>query len=152
MTNLLTTLVPLVLAAVVSMATYNDALSGSQTATPAAQDIALNLTATGNLPGISRVTLQRNNLKVTGGSWRMTVLPQNAGASSNARGDLIGTISSGTLTLNAAGALASASAVKVTIQSGTGEFASVTSGTATINITANADNPTQLSGTLVLTF
>ena len=145
-------LASLVLAAVVPMATYNDTLSGSQTAGLDAQGIALNLTATGNLPGMSKVTLQRSNLKVTGGSFRMTVLPQNAGASSNARGDLIGTITSGTLTLNAAGALSSASTVKVTIQSGTGEFAAVTSGTATISVTANTDNPSQLSGTLVLTF
>ena len=82
----------------------------------------------------------------------MTVLPQNANASSNERGVLIGTITGGTLTLNAGGALASASAVKVTIQSGTGEFAAVTSGTATISVTANAQNPSQLNGTLALTF
>ena len=144
-------LASLVFAAVVSMATYNDALSGSQTAAPTV-DIALNLTATGDLPGLSSVTLQRNNLKVTGGTWRMTVLPQNADASSNERGVLIGTITGGTLTLTAGGALSSASAVKVTIQSGTGEFAAVTSGTATISVTADAQNPSQLNGTLALTF
>ena len=131
MKHILTALVPLMLAAVLSMATYNNALTGSQTAAPTV-DIALNLTATGDLPGLSRITLQRSNLKVTGGTWRMTVLPQNADASSNERGVLIGTITAGTLTLNAAGGLASASAVKVTIQSGTGEFAAVSSGTATI--------------------
>jgi hypothetical protein len=42
--------------------------------------------------------------------------------------------------------------VQVTIQSGTGEFASVNSGTATLTITSNAENPTQLNGTLVLNF
>ena len=124
----------------------------SQTPTPTAGAIALNFTASGDLPGMSKVTLQRNNLKVTGGSFHITVLPQNAGASSNQRGELIGTITDGNLTLNAAGALASASAVKVTIQSGTGEFAAVTSGTATLTITANAETPSQLDGTLVLTF
>ena len=145
-------LASLVLAAVVPMATYNDTLSGSQTVAPEAGSIALNLTASGDLPGMSSVTLQRNNLKVTGGTFRLTVLPQNANASSNERGVLIGTITGGTLTLNAAGALATASAVKVTIQSGTGEFASVTSGNATITITTNTENPSQLNGTLVLTF
>jgi len=151
MKHILTALMPLMLAAVLSMATYNDAVSGSQTPAPTV-DIALNLTATGDLPGLSRITLQRSNLKVTGGTWRMTVLPQNADASSNERGVLIGTVTGGTLTLNAGGALASASAVKVTIQSGTGEFAAVTSGTATISVTANAQNPSLMNGTLSLTF
>ena len=82
----------------------------------------------------------------------MTVLPQNADASSSERGVLVGTVSGGTLTLTPEGTLASASGVQVTIQSGTGEFASVTSGTATLSISANAENPSQLSGSLVLNF
>jgi hypothetical protein len=142
----------LVVAAIVSMATYNNTLSGSQTAAPEAQGIALNLTATGDLPGMAKVSLQRNGLNVTGGSWRMTVLPQNADASSTERGELVGTISGGTLTLTTEGTLASASEVQISIQSGTGEFAAITSGTAAINITASTDNPTQLTGTLVLNF
>jgi len=48
--------------------------------------------------------------------------------------------------------LSAATAVQITIQSGTGEFASVSSGTGTISITANAENPSQLNGTLVLNF
>ena len=142
----------LALVALLSTATYNDSLSGSQTAAPEATGIALNLTASGDLPGMNKLTLQRDGQNVTGGSWRMTVLPQNADASSTERGELVGTVSGGTLTLTAEGTLASASGVQVTIQSGTGEFASVTSGTATVSITANAENPSQLSGTLVLNF
>jgi hypothetical protein len=145
-------LVPVVLASVISVATYNNTLSGSQTAAPEAEGIALNLTAAGDLPGMSKVNLHRNGENVTGGSLRLTVLPQNADASSSERGQLDGTISGGTLTLTAEGTLASASGVQVTIQSGTGEFASVTSGTATLNITASSENPSQLSGTLVLNF
>jgi hypothetical protein len=80
------------------------------------------------------------------------VLPANADASSSERGTLSGTVSSGTLTLNSNGTLASASAVQVSIQSGTGEFTGVTSGTATMNISGNAENPSQLNGTLVLSF
>jgi hypothetical protein len=152
MKNILMTLVSLVLAAMLSMATYNDAVSGSQTAAPEMDGIALNLTATGDLPGMSKITLQRDGLNVTGGSWRMTVLPQNADASSSERGELVGLISGGTLTLTSEGTLASASGVQVTIQSGSGEFAAVTSGTATIAITADAENPSQLNGTLVLNF
>ena len=140
------------LAVVISMATYNDTLSGSQTAAPEAEGIALNLTAAGDLPGMTKVNLHREGGNVTGGSLRLTVLPQHADASSSERGQLVGTISGGTVTLNSEGTLASASSVQVTIQSGTGEFASVTSGTATLNITASSENPTQLSGTLVLNF
>ncbi len=142
----------LVMGVLLSAATYNDSLSGSQTAAPEAAGIALNLTASGDLPGMNKLSLQRDGQNVTGGSWRMTVLPQNADASSTARGELVGTVSGGTLTLTAEGTLASATGVQVTIQSGTGEFASVTSGAATLSVTANAENPSQLSGTLVLNF
>ena len=142
----------LLMALMVSAAAYNDTLSGSQTAAPEAQGVALNLTASGELPGMSKVTLQRSGLNVTGGSFRMTVLPQNANASSSERGDLIGTVTGGTLTLSAEGTLASASAVQVTIQSGSGEFAAVTSGSGSITLSSNAENPSQLSGTLVLNF
>ena len=145
-------LMALILALVVSIATYNDSLSGSQTAAPEAEGIALNLTASGDLPGMSKVKLQRDGLNVTGGSFRMTVLPQNADASSLERGELVGTISSGTLTLTAEGTVTSATGVQVAIQSGTGEFASVTSGSGTLSITASSENPSQLSGTLVLNF
>jgi hypothetical protein len=152
MKQVLLMLASLVLAAVVSTATYNNTLNGSQTAAPEAEGIALNLTASGDLPGMSKVNLLRNGQSVTGGNFRLIVIPQNADAASNERGHLIGTIGSGTLTLNEEGTLASASDVQVTIQSGTGEFASVNSGTATLTITANAENPTQLNGTLVLNF
>jgi hypothetical protein len=142
----------LALVMLLATATYNDSLSGSQTAAPEAAGIALNLTATGDLPGMSKVTLHREGTNVTGGSFRMTVLPQNADATSSERGELAGTISGGTLALTAEGTLASASNVHVTIQSGTGEFTTVTSGTGTLSVTANSDNATQLSGTLVLNF
>jgi outer membrane lipoprotein SlyB len=152
MKQLFLLLVSLVLAATLSLATYNDTVDGSQTAAPEAEGIAVNLTATGDLPGMSKVTLQRDGQNVTGGSWRLTVLPQNADASSSERGALIGTISGGTLALSAEGTLASASGVQITIQSGTGEFAAVTSGSGTITLNAGAENPSQLSGTLVLNF
>ena len=152
MKQLLLTFVSFALAAMISTATYNNTLNGSQTAAPEAEGIALNLTAGGDLPGMSKVNLHRSGENVTGGSLRLTVLPQNADASSSERGQLVGTLSGGTVTMNAEGTLASASGVQVTIHSGTGEFASVSSGTATLNITASGDNPSQLSGTIVLNF
>lgn len=151
-------LAPAVLATALSFnlvnpaATYNDTVSGSQTAAPESEGIAVNLTAAGDLPGMSKLTLVRSEANITGGAWTMTVLPANADASSTERGTLSGTVSGGTLTLNENGTLASASAVQISIQSGTGEFASVTSGTATLNLSANAENPSQLDGTLLLNF
>ena len=133
-------------------ATYNDTVSGSQTAAPESEGIALNLTAAGDLPGMIKLTLVRSEANVSGGTWSMTVLPANADASSTERGTLTGTVSGGTLTLNENGTLASASAVQISIQSGAGEYASVTAGAATLNISADAENPSQLNGTLVLNF
>jgi len=40
----------------------------------------------------------------------------------------------------------------LTIQSGAGEFAAVTSGTGTLSARVDSENPSQLSGTLVLNF
>ena len=140
------------LGTVKAVTAYNDSLSGSQTASTVVDGIAINLSATGDLPGMAKINLQRNGLNVTGGGWTMTVLPQNADASSNGRGDLTGTVSGGALTLNADGTLASASALQLTIQSGTGEFAGVTAGTGTINVSTSSENPSQLAGTLVLSF
>ena len=151
-------LAPAALAAALSFnlvnpaATYNDTVSGSQTAAPESEGIAVNLTAAGDLPGMSKLTFVRSEANVTGGAWTMTVLPANPDASSNERGTLSGTVSGGTLTLSENGTLASVSAVQISIQSGTGEFASVTSGTATLNLSADAENPSQLNGTLVLNF
>src|SRR5690349_16211587 len=105
----------LLIVALFSTATYNDSLSGSQTVAPEAAGIALNLHSTDDLPGMTKLTLQRNGSTVTGGTFLMTVLPQNADASSSERGELAGTISAGTLTLTAEGTLASASGVQVTI-------------------------------------
>ena len=152
MKHLSVVLMSLALAMIVSTVTYNNTVSGSQTAAPEADGIALNLTASGDLPGMSAVKLQRDGQNVVGGTWRLTVLPANANASSTERGELAGTITGGTLTLNAQGTLASASSVQVVLYGGTGEFSGVTSGNATLTVSANAENPSQLNGTLVLNF
>lgn len=135
----------------VSTATYNGTLKGSQS--PAEHGkIVLNLTASGDLPGITKVSLERDGQNVVGGTWRMTVVPQNASASSGERGQLVGTITGGSLTLNAEGAIASVTSVTVVFQGGTGEFDNVTTGNATMNVSASAETPSQLSGSIVLNF
>ena len=154
----LSLLFPFLLAAVVALgaanpaATYNDTVSGSQTAAPESEGLALNLTAAGDLPGMVKLTLVRSGANITGGHLTITVLPANADASSSERGSLTGTVTGGTVTLAENGTIASASSVQISIQSGAGEFASVNSGAATVNVSAGTENATQLTGTLVLNF
>lgn len=151
MKTLILALASLMFAIAVSTTTYNSALNGSQTAAEAGK-IVLNLNASGDLPGMIKLHVERDGLNVVGGTWRMHVLPQNANASSSERGQLAGTITGGTLTLNAEGTVASVSSVTVVFQGGTGEFESVTTGNATLNVSADAENPSQLNGTIVLNF
>ena len=139
-------------AAVNAPATYNNTVSGAQSAAAEEDGITINLTATGDLPGKVRLTLMRNDANVTGGTLLVMVSPANANASSRARGSLTGTVSSGTLSLASNGTLASASNVQIAINRGTGEFSGVTSGTATINVSAGGQNSSPLSGTLVFSF
>lgn len=152
MKHLMLMLALMALAVFVSAVTYNNTVSGSQRAAPEVDGIALNLTVAGDLPGTSEVKLQRDGQTVVGGTWRLRVLPPNANASSVERGELIGTVTGGSVTLNAQGTLAAASSVQVVLQGGTGEFSKITSGYATLTIAANAENASQLSGRLVLNF
>ena len=151
MKTLILTLASLVFAIAVSTATYNSSLNGSQTAAESGK-IVLNLTASGDLPGMIKLHVERDGQNVVGGTWRMTVLPQNANASSSERGQLVGTITGGSLTLTAEDTIASVSSVTVVFQGGTGEFDNVTTGNATMTVSANAENPSQLDGTIVLNF
>jgi hypothetical protein len=138
--------------AVKPAATYNDTVNGAQSASAEEDAIAINLTAAGDLPGKVRLTLLRTEGNVTGGTLLVTVSPSNANASSRERGSLTGSVTGGTLTLTSNGTLASASNVQIAINRGTGEFSGVTSGTATINVSASAQNSAPLSGTLVFSF
>lgn len=151
MKTLMLALASFAFAFAVSTATYNGTLNGSQTAAESGK-IVLNLTASGDLPGMIHLNVDRDGQNVVGGTWRMTVLPQNANASSSERGQLVGTITGGSLTLNAEGTVAAVSSVTVVFQGGTGEFDNVTTGNATMNVSANAENPSQLSGSIVLNF
>ena len=151
MKTLMLTLASLAFAIAVSTATYNSSLNGSQTAAESGK-IVLNLTASGDLPGMIKLHVERDGQNVVGGTWRMTVLPQNANASSSERGQLAGTITGGSLTLTDEGTVASVSSVTVVFQGGTGEFDNVTTGNATMNVSASSENASQLNGTIVLNF
>lgn len=151
MKTLMLALASLAFAIAISTASYNSSLNGSQTAAESGK-IVLNLTASGDLPGMIKLHVERDGQNVVGGTWRMTVLPQNANASSSERGQLVGTITGGSLTLNAEGTVASVTSVTVVFQGGTGEFDNVTTGNATMNVSADAENPSQLSGSVVLNF
>jgi hypothetical protein len=132
--------------------TYNNTVNGSQTAAAESGTIALNLNATGDLPGMLSLTLRHEGGNVNGGTWTLTVLPPNADASSSETGTLTGNFTSGTVTLDANGIATGASSVQLTVQSGTGQFGTVTAGSGTLSLSADAENSTKLGGPLALSF
>jgi hypothetical protein len=133
-------------------ATYNNTVTGSQTAAAETGSIALNLNATGDLPGMLSLTLKHESGSVNGGIWTLTVLPPNADASSSETGTLTGSVTSGTLTLDANGIATAASSLQLNLQSGTGQYASIAAGSATLSLSADPENSTKLGGPLVLNF
>lgn len=146
-----TSLAMLVSAALVhAAATYNNTLSGSQTAATGA--VALNLNASGDLPGILSLTLTHEGGKVSGGTWTLSVLPPNADATSSESGRLTGKLTGGTLTLDANGIVTAADSVQLTLENGTGQYATVNGGSGTLSLSADPENSTKLGGPLALNF
>src|SRR5215204_2007815 len=83
--------------------TYNNTLTGSQTASAESGSVTFNLNATGDLPGMLSVTLRHEGGNISGGTWKLTVLPPNADNTSSESGTLTGTFSAGTITLDSNG-------------------------------------------------
>jgi hypothetical protein len=133
-------------------ATYNNTVAGSQTAAAESGSIALNLNATGDLPGMLSLTLKHEGGNVNGGTWTLTILPPNADASSSETGTLTGSFTSGTITLDANGIATAVNSVQLTVQSGTGQFGTATAGSGTLSLSADPENSTKLSGPLALSF
>ncbi len=133
-------------------ATYNDTVAGSQSASRLNEGVSLNLNATGDLPGMLNLSLKHEGAKVSGGSWTLTVLPPDAGATSSERGKLSGSVTGGTLILDANSIVKGADSVQLTVKSGTREFAGVSSGSGTLSLSADPKNPTRLVGPLALNF
>jgi len=142
----------LCLAAARAANTYNDTVGAVRTASAEVEDITLVLDAAGDLPGMGKVTLRREGNNVTGGSWSLTVLPPNADASSSEKGRLTGSVTGGSFAFNPDGTLAGVSAVQLTVEAGTGEHASVSGGGGTLALSADAENPSKLKGSLALNF
>jgi hypothetical protein len=132
--------------------TYNDTVTGSQTASAESGGIALNLNARGDLPGMLSLTLMHEGGNVSGGTWTLSVLPQNADATSSENGKLTGRLTGGTLTLDANGILTAANSVQLTVESGTGQYASTTGGSGSLSLSADPENSTKLGGPLALNF
>ena len=136
----------------VSTASYTNTVSGSQTASAESGTIAFNLNATGDLPGMLNVKLSHQDGNVTDGSWTLTVLPANADAASSESGRITGTFSGGTITLDSNGIATAAGSIQLSVQSGSGQFESVTSGSGSLSLSADAENSTKLGGPLTLSF
>lgn len=135
-----------------SATTYNSTVNGSQTASAESGSVAFNLSATGELPGMLSLTVRHEGGNITGGTWKLTVLPANADATSSETGTLTGSFSAGTLTLDANGIATAASSVQLNVQSGTGQFEAITSGTGTLSLSADPENSSKLGGPLALSF
>jgi hypothetical protein len=133
-------------------ATYNNTVTGSQTASSQSGGIALNLNASGDLPGMLSLTITHEGGNVSGGTWMMSVLPPNVGATSSERGKLNGKLTGGALTLDANGIVTAATSVQLTVESGTDEHAAVNGGSGTLSLSADPENSTKLGGTLALNF
>jgi hypothetical protein len=131
---------------------YHDAVNGFESASSESEGVKLLLNAEGDLPGVNSMVLRRDGNKVIGGSWTMTVMPPDAGPTTNEKGKLTGSVDGGALTFNGDGALTNAQSVQLTIQSGTGHYSGVKSGSGVVNLSPRAENPSQLAGTLVLNF
>lgn len=149
---LITGLLSIAVAAAHAVATHNSTLKGFQTAASESDAIVVVLNAAGDLPGMGKLILKREGNNVAGGSWNLMVLPANPDATSSERGTLSGTVTGGTLSFNSDGVLSGASSVQLTVEGGTGEHAGVSAGSGTINLSSDAENPSKLSGTLVLNF
>jgi hypothetical protein len=133
-------------------ATYNNTVTGSQTAAAESGSIALNLNASGDLPGMLSLTLRHENGNINGGTWTLTVLPPNADATSSESGTLTGTFTSGTITLDANGIATAVNSVQLTVQSGTGQYGTTTAGSGTLTLSADPENSTKLGGPFALNF
>jgi hypothetical protein len=131
---------------------HRSAVEGFQTAAGDGEGVSLLLNASGDLPGVVKVSFQRDGARVAGGSWTLAVQRPRADGMPVEKGTLAGDVTGGTLTFNGDGALTRADSIRLTIQSGTGQHAGVKSGVGSINLSPGAENPSQLSGTLTLDF
>lgn len=143
----------LCLAAARAATNYNDTVSAVQTASAdGASSVTFLLKATGDLHGMGKVTLRREGNNVIGGTWSLTVLPADADASSSEKGQLHGDITGGSVIFNPDDTVSGVSSVQLTVAGGTGQHASVSGGSGTLNLTHDIENPPKLKGTLALSF
>ena len=133
--------------------TYNDTVRAVQTASadgPAS--VTFILEASGDLHGMGKVTLRREGNNVIGGTWSLTELPAEANASSSEKGRLDGNVTGGSFTFDPDDTLTGVSSVQLTIESGTGQHASVSGGSGILTLSRDIENPPKLKGTLSLNF
>lgn len=133
--------------------TYNDTVSAVQTASAdGPSSVTFLLEAAGDLHGMGKVTLRRQGNNVIGGTWSLTVLPEEADASASEKGRLSGTVTGGSITFDPDDTLSGVSSVQLTVESGTGQHVSVNGGSGTLSLSSDIENPPKLKGTLALSF
>ena len=142
---------PLISGRVVAVTTYTDSLAG-EIIPPGSSSLSLGAVATGALPGSFTISLNLNNTTVTNGNWWLVVKERNADGSVSEVGALAGAVSGGTVSLNADGRVTSLNSVQLLIQTGSGNYAGVTSGSGSLTGTFGNQASPSFSGTLNLNF
>jgi hypothetical protein len=140
--------------------TYNVTLSHAESMTDSSGRVVVTLMAKGDLSGVVTLALERNAAgAVTGGEWAMNVsyteaVPVDPSAPVSAdpdggerlvqKGTIKGAVVGGTLTLSADGSLTSLNDVVLSLNGGTIQYQSATSGSGLVTATqlANRDTAT----------
>lgn len=132
-----------------TMTAYTSSLSGRQSTQKDAASFAMSAQSSGDLAGTLSIKASLNpDGTVSGGSWELNVVDLTSG---NETGSLTGTLSGGAVVKDAEDWASSAN-LQVNINSGTGSYAAVTSGSGAIQGTVDRESRTPFTGTLNLNF
>ena len=145
-----------VLVAVVSLAgvaatpSTRTAQAAGEASWPNTGELALRGVLSGEARGTLRASIRLDGHHVPGGDWSATLLTTNADGSESEAGTISGTVDPGTA-LGADGRVHALKDLRLTITSGNGEFAGVTSGSGSLDVRLGA-NGEPFHATLTLTF
>ena len=132
---------------------FSDSLAGQQVPSDIVSPLGLSLDASGDLQGTLTASIDHNNTHtIVGGNWKLIVNALDADGNSKEIGSLEGAFSSGTVNLDANGKAASVNTAQLIVKGGAGRYASITTGTGTLEGVFDADGSKPFKGTLLMTF
>ena len=113
-------------------------------------ELALRGALSGEVRGTLRVSIRLDGQQVPGGDWSAALLRTDADGSESEAGTISGTVDHGSV-LAADGRVHALADVRLTITSGTGEFAGLSSGSGSLDVRLGATGE-PFHATLKLTF